>query len=609
MRGEHLNPPVTEPAALAGPTRPWLLMYCLLLACAVALPWIPSYLPVQDGPQHLRLNSFLLEMRANPASPLHSVYVDALRLRTASLFSWFCLLFSPLLSIEAIERLFVSLSIAGFGWVGYLWTRAARPEAPARVLVLAPFFINWFTTMGFFSYLASIPLAAAGCYLLFTPSPGRSSPQPGTQRVLLATLLLLISCLGHISTVLVSLVLSMLLAWARKSRRLLFAVLLAFTPALIVGIFSAGYFDAPVTTQQSPELNIPVFLGLAPALLQAAASVVARAGPIDMALQGLMLLLITILLARAIRQLCQLRRVTEGPEYTSCLSVRLPPSIWPLCGIGVLLLGLLVLPDQFYGWAHAASRLIPFILLLLPAAVAWPRAGSAAERQLVTMFVSASILITIAIGFSWRAVGHDLDNVAGAAQVMHAGTRVLPLTFRPGAESSWAVRGGGRQLHAWAIPARLKRLMVPFGFENMRRTMIYGRADAQPPLPAGPDEFIGPILWASSQPQTPRVFTEGLLDLEEITDAARFLVPGLRDGRFLEQLRVAVLDQAYRGFHYLLLIHPPESLLKTIRLRAWPCLYAQQGTYVYRLGLPLDQFSIQGLEQWNRGQTPGSETP
>jgi len=137
---------------------------------------------------------------------------------------------------------------------------------------------------------------------------------------------------------------------------------------------------------------------------------------------------------------------------------------------------------------------------------------------------------------------------------------------------------------------------VPFGFENMQRMMVYGRADARPPLPEGPDEFIGPILWTPGFRQMPHVFAESRMDMAEITDAARSLVPGLRDAQFLRHLGDAVLDQAVQGFHYLLLIHPPESLLQDVRSRALQCLYAQKGTYVYRLGLPLDRFAIQGLK-------------
>jgi hypothetical protein len=134
--------------------------------------------------------------------------------------------------------------------------------------------------------------------------------------------------------------------------------------------------------------------------------------------------------------------------------------------------------------------------------------------------------------------------------------------------------------------------------------MLYGRADARPPLPEGPDEFIGPILWTPGFLQTPRVFAEARLDIAEITDAARFLAPSLRDDRFLDRLRAAVLDQAASGFHYLLLIHPPEALLQEVRGRAWPCLYERQGTYVYRLGLPLDRLAIPKL-----GREPGADAP
>jgi hypothetical protein len=574
----------------------WFLVYIFLIAASMALPWIPSYLPTQDGPQHLRLNAFLIEMRMHPASPLNAVYVNALGFRTASLFSWFCLLCRPFFSIETAERLFVSFTIAGFGWVAWLCTKSYWPKPATRALVIAPFFINWFTTMGYLSFMASIPFAGGALYLLF------SAPQHGRTwiyragKLLLAALLLLVSGLGHISAVLVAFVLALILTTAIKKGGLFLAVTLSFLPALILGIVSIGPFNEAITAHQSPLLDIPQFQGLLPGIIDFLANVLARAGPIDTVLQGSVLVLVLVLLGIRVLRLIRQRRRPEDQSRPAEPSISLLRSEWPLWLTCILLLGFVVLPTQFMGWSNASARLIPFILLLLPAAVAWPQAGSTAERRLCIVLSISALLITGAIGFSWRATGNDLKNVAGAARVMQHGTRILPLTFSPGRESPWLVREAPLQLHAWAIPARLNRLMVSFGFENTRRMMIYGRADASPPLPEGPDEFIGPILWTPGFRQTPHVFAEEQMDIVEITDAARILAPSLHDPQFLKHLGGAVLDQAFNGFHYLLLIHPPDLLLQEIRDRALQCLFAQEGIYVYRLGLPLDRFVIQGMD-------------
>jgi hypothetical protein len=573
----------------------WPLVYILLLAASIASLWIPSYLPTQDGPQHLRLNAFLIEMRLQPASPLNAVFVDALGFRTTSLFSWFCLLCQPFFSIEITERLFVSLSIAGFGWVVWLCTRRIHPGSPARVLVIAPFFINWFTTMGFLSYFASIPLAGGAVYLLFKEPQGERSRMYRAGKLLLAALLLLVGGLGHMAAVLVALFLALLLATVKKNRDLFISVALAFLPALILGIVSISPSTGAVTAHQTPQRDIPQFQSILFGFTDFLTSMIAGVGPIDTVLQGAMMVLVLALLVTGAAQLIRLRRPMEGQGRPAELSISLSRTVWPLCLISVLLLGLGVLPIEIMGWTYASTRLIPFMLLLLPAAVAWPAAGSITERRVCMVLSISSLLITGAIGCSWFAVGNDLKNVAGAARVMQPGTRVLPLTFSPGEESPWLVREAGPQIHAWAIPARLSRLMVSFGFENMQRMMVYGRADARPPLPEGPNEFIGPIVWTPGFRQTPRVFAEARMHIDEITDAARFLAPGIRDPQFLQHLGDAVLDQAVQGFHYLLLIHPPKSLLHDVRTRELQCLYEQQGIYVYRLSLPLDRFVIQGL--------------
>ncbi len=555
--------------------------YVGLAGLAALLPWLPRWVPTQDGPQQVRLTAFLIEMRTDPASPLHAVYHDSLGLVTGSLFSWFCYLLHPVLTLDAAERLWLSLCMVGFAWVGWLVTRAAHPTQPARVLLLAPFLVHGFVTFGFYPYLASVPLAAGGALLVARPPVSGSA----AWRTLMASGLLVLCCLAHVSSLALAfgLVVLLVLGQPRWGAGFLRAAL-AFAPAFFLLVGSSRVLDLSASAHQTPISDVIEMLSPLEAMGQFFSCALAGVGHVDRVVQTLCLLLAFGLVAMAIAQAIERTGVRT-------LTLRLPAPAWPVLLLVLLGLGLTLLPSRYKGWAYASARVIPFILLLLPAAAFWPRSGSVAERRLSAGLVAGSLMVRLAIGQGWFEIGMHLQSVASAGTIMRPGTRMLPLVFAPGPEAKAAVRAAGRSLHAWAIPSRLRHAMVPFGFENMRRLMLIARPDARPPFPAGPDEFAAAVLW-NKEPQKARVFADYGFYAKDITDTARFLAPAVTRPDFYAALRDAVLRQAEAGFHYLLAVDPPPRFLAQVTARGWPCLYADGGVYVYRLGLGFDTFVL-----------------
>jgi hypothetical protein len=559
---------------------PWHAVYGVLVATAAVLPWVPRWVATLDGAQHVRLSAFLIEMRTDPSSPLHAVYHDSLGLVTGSSFTWFAYGLHAFLSVENAERVWLSLCVAGFGWMGWLVTTRLHPGAPARALLLAPLLINGFTTSGFLPFLASVPLAAAACLLLLRrPRGGRAS----LTRAGVASLLLVGCCLGHVASLTVAFALVMaLFLWRRLRWTELLRGVVVFLPATAVALHSARVVSVGVSSHQTPMSDVIQTRNPIETFGHFFIDLPAGVGTVDHALQVLALGASLVLLATGLLAQLEWRDVSDG----RAIGIKRSSLSGPMALLALLALALLLLPTRFAGWSYASARVIPFILLLLPAAVWWPTPGSAGERRLAAAIASTALIVLVAIGVGWRRLGEHLDNVAKAASAFHPGSRVLPLVFEPGPEASPAVRAASSYLglHSWAIPTKTSRSMVSFGFENMRRLMLVARADARPPFPPGPDEFAARTLW-NSEPRLVRVFADFGLSLGDITDDARLLLPKLADPHFYEDLREALLDHAFVNFHYLLAVDPPRGFLNEVARRGWACLYDRDGVYVYRLGL------------------------
>ena len=204
-----------------------------------------------------------------------------------------------------------------------------------------------------------------------------------------------------------------------------------------------------------------------------------------------------------------------------------------------------------------------------------------------------TLVVLISVGVGWTHLGRQLDRVARAGAVMEPGTRLAWLGFEPEADAPYGVRGTALLRHAWAIPARERRQLVAFGFENFRHSMVRAWRDARPPLPEGANEFSA-ILWDEALKPPPFVYLERHFSARNITSAARLLLPTLAAPDILPRLRQAVLSQAGREFHYLLVGNPPAAVANEIRNFEWPRVYQDDGVEVYRLGRALDDLSLGG---------------
>ena len=580
-----------------------VVIYALVAAAAALLPWVPALVPTQDGPQHVRLTEIFLELRANPGSPLAAVFEDGFGsgLRTGSLFTWLCLALKGVASVHSCLRVYLSACFAGTAAVGWAWVRCVFPDQPARALVLLPFLVAWHVTMGFLPFIGSVPLGALAILLLHRPA------KRPVARAVVASLVFDAVLLAHVSTLLIAIALAAfdaLLDRGRRARRLVVLVCAALPSLVLAAISAAGGAwhnsgDPAVAANQPPLIQTMEFWSLPIAICKALGGFLARAGLFGDLAQGAALLVALALVASNVARLARRRG--------GVLEISLTAQAVPVLVFIGLLLGVAILPWLFLSWAYLSMRLVPFAVLCLPLAVRWPAAGSTGDRRLAQVFGALAVATTLAIGASWRVVGDHLARIDRAASAIQPGTRVLPLTFLPPDDggTSLFVRTASRyrigmdawpELHAWAYPVVRAHAMVPFGFEHTRQMAVYARADANPPLPPGPDEFTGLNVWGEPDPvPTPRIYAEipGDFQLEEVTEAARFLLPTIDEPQFWSRLRAAVLDQAANSYHYLLAVHPPPSVRAKLAARGWPVVYADgDEVLVYRLALPLDRLAL-----------------
>jgi hypothetical protein len=248
----------------------------------------------------------------------------------------------------------------------------------------------------------------------------------------------------------------------------------------------------------------------------------------------------------------------------------------------VFALGLAVLPLGAFGGWHISARLVPFMLLCAPLAIAWPEPGSKRERWIIGSLAGAALLTMGAVGVSWRAVDPELDAVADAAPWLGHHASVLPLVFVPGPEQSYVLRHMPTLRHSWAVPCRTARCRVPFGFETLRHSILRARADANPPLPDGPNEFTACHLWNEDPSVLPHVIGIFTGSPEDVTSAAWALSPWMRQPEAWSMLASALLDQATTSVDFVLAIHPTPAALAEMRSRPWKELYHVRDVHVFR---------------------------
>ena len=543
------------------------------LACAAF--WVPHVLPTQDVSQHVRLADMLLAIRSHPDSPLSQTYEMALGLRTTSLFTWTCVAAHPWIDPETCARAWLSFWTALAALSAWLWVRRAYPESSGRALVWAPFLIAWPATTGLLDFVASVPCAAISVWLI-----ARSSPR--VHNALLAIPLLFLTFLGHVSSfaIAIAMICIVTLLRVRGTRRThaLYAVVATLPPLLLALSSMLADFGQPVATHTSSPLPVSVFPTPLEVLLLPVIRSRANVGPVDKVVQTIVLASILLGIVVALRRMITIRPTSEGHTFTV---QRSPQARW-LAALGLLMLGLAVLPIAAFGGWHLSARLVPFMLLLAPLAVAWPKPGSSVERLVVLCLGAASLVTVASIGASWRATDADLDAVKGAAPWLGRNASVLPLVFEPGPAQSFALRHMPILRHSWAVPCRIALCRVPFGFETLRHSMLRARADAKPPLPDGPDEFAASRLWNETPTDLPHVIGVFRGSLEDVTAASWTLSPWLGRPEAWSRLASGLLDQATRSVDYVLAIHPPPTALSAMRSRSWKELYNVRDVHVFQ---------------------------
>jgi hypothetical protein len=179
-------------------------------------------------------------------------------------------------------------------------------------------------------------------------------------------------------------------------------------------------------------------------------------------------------------------------------------------------------------------------------------------------------------------VDPELDAVADAAPWLGQNASVLPLVFVPGPGQSYVLRHMPTLRHSWAVPCRAARCRVPFGFETLRHSILRARADADRPLPDGPNEFTASHLWNEDPSVLPHVIGVFTGSPEDVTSAAWALSPWMRQPEAWAMLASALLDQATSSVDFVLAIHPTPAALFAMRSRPWKELYSVRDVHVFR---------------------------
>ena len=206
----------------------WLVLSLgLLLSLAVAYLWAFPFLPITDVSEYMLTARVLIE-QSEPDNPYQGFY-EPRPSHTPFAVTYFgaARLLSPILSIDVVTRLYLSLAMIATVVGLFLWLRAVAPGREVQCLPATVLLYGFFLHIGFIPYLFGIGfvfLAMASGYRLVIERTGRFG-----QLLLLAGLLLVIY-LSHVLTFhvagLMLLVQTLLVGWKRLP-----LLALAFVPA------------------------------------------------------------------------------------------------------------------------------------------------------------------------------------------------------------------------------------------------------------------------------------------------------------------------------------------------------------------------------------------
>ena len=149
----------------------------LLLAIAplAALPWLLSYWPSVDGPNHLALVHILRRL-GEPGNPFEPYLQSELRVGSYSLYYWLMLGLGRLMDLHLADRLVQTAIIAGLPLSVLYLIRRIAPERRHNALAIVPLATGWLVMLGFVNFLLGFLLGLLALGAVWGRRGGRVDP-------------------------------------------------------------------------------------------------------------------------------------------------------------------------------------------------------------------------------------------------------------------------------------------------------------------------------------------------------------------------------------------------------------------------------------------------
>ena len=431
----------------------------LLLAIAplAALPWLLSYWPSVDGPNHLALVHILGRL-GEPGDPFGPYLASELRVGSYSLYYWLMLGLGRVMDLHLADRLVQTAIIAGLPLSVLYLVRRIAPERRHNVLAIVPLATGWLVMLGFVNFLLGFLLGLLALGTLWGRSGGRVDPvaPPSWRARAAAGVLLLLASIAHpFPAFMIAAALLLLEGPALRFLRTWICIASVTGPAFALAgaPVVAGWLDG----RGGPGLGQFDYLWVNEVVLRSVENTVLTFSSWELLLRGVPLV---VLAAVALR--CAARRSLRGSERDDGLA-RL---VWGLLAL------YLIVPDRLSSIAFISPR---FTLLFAVACALIASGGSAIGRRAAPVMVA---LVWIVASVQYAAMsGMDarVRDIVAAGRHVPRGSTLLPLMF----ETNAGAANLFPLLHAWGHVVIERDAVVPYLFAS-GGTAHYGGGDFRP---------------------------------------------------------------------------------------------------------------------------------
>ncbi len=422
----------------------------------VAIPFLAvRWAPLADLPQQAAQVRLFQEALSDPESPYRVQWLapNSLALPVLGL-AW--AVTTPLAAGRIAMLLLAVASVAAVHALARRRRRPAEAAVLASLLVFSPS-LHW----GFYSFVLGFPAFVA--WLLYGLGDGGGRPWRRAAGYLAGAGVLLLCHALWLAAGLAWLALDTVLARRRRPVRSHLARWLAVAPVIAAAVYWFAGVEA--TGFATPaQWAAPVWERLLPQWLAEAAL-----GGLRGALPAVLLaLLFGYALLSLLTNRRQIRLQTDGPLAAAG---------------GLLLLGVLLLPDKYTGTILFASRWLPAALVLLLLALPPPRLRR--RWPLAAVAIAALALQALAVTAAWRRVeSEELTGLDAALAALPESPRVLGLHL--GAPSRYLDTAPFNHVFAYAQVLRGGELS--FSFAEMPSSPVVYRRPREAPWTEGLDQ-------------------------------------------------------------------------------------------------------------------------